>query len=409
VSRDRMFILAQCAAAIFLVVATSVPGIADGWRVDGSLAITFAACVAVLTAFSVWLPRGDSVDSTAPMAFAAGAFVTPALMALMIAVGWAAGIVAQRRSLDLWRFLEHASRRALLMCVTFRLLAPVIARTASGGATGVALDTVGYATLGACGVLFITVDLLIEQMHTSVRLSIPYVALVISNVQLRSWMIAAEVSVSVLTVLIYRPMGLYGLVISSAMLLVMRQSFALLLEMRASYTATVEVLARSLEAYDPQRRGHAERVARMAGDAARRVGFQSKRLEDVVYAALFHDVGRLGADDADGEGERTSSEVLADVNLLSGALPILRILDSPSEAEASPVEHDLVGAYLIARLSELDSAANLGSDLGAGLGDAIGARLYAGTRRTADRVLRQIESTASGTPGPSAELPDVVE
>lgn len=407
--RDRVLILVQCAAAIAVVTLTPMPGIVAAWRADGVLALAFTACVAVLTAFSVWLPRGDSVDSTAPMAFAAGAFVSSALMALMIVAGWAAGIVAQRRALDLWRFLEHASRRALLLTGTFMLLAPVIARSASGGARGLALDTLGYATLGACGILFTAIDLLIAQLHTSVRLSIPYVALVISNVQLRGWMIAAELSVSVLTVLIYRPMGLYGLAIASAMLLVMRQSFALLLEMRASYTATVEVLARSLEAYDPQRRGHAERVARMAGDAARRVGFQSKRLEDVVYAALFHDVGRLGADDATGEGERTSSEVLAEVNLLSGALPILQILDSPGEAEASPVEQDLIGAYLIARLSEFDSATNAGSDQGPGLGDAIGARLYAGTRRTADRVLRQIENAAPETAELGAALTDVVE
>jgi hypothetical protein len=161
---------------------------------------------------------------------------------------------------------------------------------------------------------------------------------------------------------------------------------------RSSYTATVEVLARSLEAYDPERRGHAERVARMVGEAGRRYGLQGKRLEDVTYAALFHDVGRLGADDSGEDAERDSSEVLAEVKFLGGALPVLRILDTEGESEESLDERDLVGAYLIARFDDLDTVVNIGRTPEAGLAVAIGARLYANTRRTVDRTIRQVEN-----------------
>jgi len=407
--REHLLVIAQSVAVIAILALAPVPDLAADLGSHGLLALAFAVCVAVLTAFSVWLPRGDSVDSTAPMAFAAATFVTPPLISVALATAWVVGIAASRRPFGAWWFLEQASRRALLMAGTYVLLAPVVAHGADGGVGNLTLGSLDYLALGIGAVVFIALDILLEQAHTSLRLSISYLSLVAGNIQLRGWMVVAEMSVAALTVLIYLTMGPYGLVIATGMLLVMRQSFALLLEMRASYTATVEVLARSLEAYDPRRRGHAERVARMAADAARRMGFQSKRLEDVTYAALFHDVGRLGADDATGEGERTSSEVLAEVNLLGGALPILRILDSPVEAEASPVEQDLIGAYLIARLSEFDSAANASSDQGPELGDALGARLYAGTRRTVDRVLRQIESAVPEPNGPSAALADVVE
>jgi hypothetical protein len=404
--RERLLILGQCVAAIAVLVIAPVPDFSAGLRSEGLLVLVFAGCVAVLTSFSVWLPRGDSVDSTAPMMFAAGVLVTPPLVSMVLAVAWACGIAMQRRSFDLWRFLEHASRRAVLMSAAYLAIAPVIAR---GGRTAtLAFSGIDYVVLACCGALFVALDLLVEQAHTSVRLSVPYWSLVISNIQLRSWMIVAEMSVGVLTVLIYVTMGPYGLAISTGMLLVMRQSFALLLEMRASYTATVEVLARSLEAYDPGRRGHAERVARMAVDAAHRLGFQSKRVEDVTYAALFHDVGRLGADDGSDGAERTSSEVLSEVRLLSGALPVLRILDSLEEATDSPDEQDLVGAYLVARLSEFDSVASIGEQ-DSTLGDAIGARLYANTRRTVDRILRQVERTVPESSEPGASLTDVIE
>jgi len=406
--RGRLLVLGQCVAAIATLTVAPVPSFSAGLGSDGLLVLAFAGCVVVLTSFSVWLPRGDSVDSTAPMMFAAGALVTPPLVSAVLAAAWAGGIAMQRRSFDGWRFLEHASRRALLMSATYLAVAQVIS-LGGGGSASLSFKAMDYVVLACCGVLFVGLDLLLEQVHTSARLSVPYLALVISNVQLRGWMILAEMSVGVLTVLIYLTMGPYGLAISTGMLLVMRQSFALLLEVRASYTATVEVLARSLEAYDPSRRGHAERVARMAADAAHRMGFPSKRLEDVTYAALFHDVGGLGADDGLGEGERTSSEALSDVKLLAGALPILRILDSLDEAGDSLDEPDLVGAYLVSRLSAYDSAMNVGHEEDPARGDAIGARLYASTRRTVDRILRQVELARPGASGSGASVTDVIE
>jgi hypothetical protein len=203
-------------------------------------------------------------------------------------------------------------------------------------------------------------------------------------------------------------MGYWGVAISVALLLVMRQSFSLLLEVRSSYTATVEVLARSLEAYDSERRGHAERVARLVGEAGRRYGLQGRRLEDVTYAALFHDVGRLGADDSGEVAERDSSEVLADVKFLAGALPVLRILDTEGEVEESLDERDLVGAYLIARFDDLDTVVNIGRDPEPALANAIGTRLYANSRRAVDRIVRQVEQDLRLREAASDRFADVI-
>jgi hypothetical protein len=342
----------------------------------------------VLALFSVWLPRGDVVDTTVAVAFAAGALVLPALSVPIVGVALVVAAVARPRGRDLWALIEYVSRRGLLMALAFLALGPDLPGRLVATAPGWEL----YAAVGVAGAAFVVVDALLDQLHASVRSQAPYVALVQGNARLQGWMIAAEMSVAVLTVLVSPTMGYWGLAISVALLLVMRQSFALLLEVRSSYTATVEVLARSLEAYDPERRGHAERVARMVGEAGRRYGLQGKRLEDVTYAALFHDVGRLGADDSGEDAERDSSEVLAEVKFLGGALPVLRILDTEGESEESLDERDLVGAYLIARFDDLDTVVNIGRTPEAGLAVAIGARLYANTRRTVDRTIRQVEN-----------------
>jgi hypothetical protein len=146
----------------------------------------------------------------------------------------------------------------------------------------------------------------------------------------------------------------------------------------------------------------------MVGDTGRTLGVPSRRLESLVYAALFHDVGRLGADSADELPEYLSSEVVSNVGFLSGAVPVLRILDAMADAGESPDEQDLVGAYLVAYFSALDSELHMGSAAEYYLATSIGVRLYANTRRRVDRAIRRVECDArSGGPAP-AELEAVV-
>ncbi|HEY5474268.1 MAG TPA: hypothetical protein VIK32_13885, partial [Candidatus Limnocylindrales bacterium] len=66
-SRIRWAVLAQCAIAVAAVLAAGGPGLLadlhfpDAW----ALVAAVAAAAALLSALSVWLPRGDAVDSSA--------------------------------------------------------------------------------------------------------------------------------------------------------------------------------------------------------------------------------------------------------------------------------------------------------------------------------------------------------
>jgi len=178
-----------------------------------------------------------------------------------------------------------------------------------GFLTGLQSSGLGSQSLriALAAVGFTVMDTLLQQLHASVRFHAPFVPMFVGTVRLQGWMLAAEMSVAVLAVLLFPPIKYWGLVVTVGLLLVMRQSFALLLEVRASYTSTVEVLARSIEAYDPSRRGHAERVARMATDAAGMLGLQGRRLEGPAYPALFHAVGAVGAGRPEGASSLKSS------------------------------------------------------------------------------------------------------
>lgn len=388
---ERAFVSAQALLAVaFTVGATALYPAAPSALADlysqPWTAIAFALAALVLGLSGVWLPRGDSVDTTAAVAFAGAALMNPIVAVIALSAARLLVAVLRPRSRSVWGVIENVSRRALLVAVTFALVGPGMLaslRAESGWPE--------YLRVGAAAAAFVALDLLLEQAHSSVRFGAPFVPLLLGNMRLQRWVVAAELSVAVLTVLLYPRMGYWGLLVTVGLLLVMQQSFALLLEVRASYTSTVEVLARAIEAYDPDRRGHAERVAEMVGEAGRLLGMQGRRLETLTYAALFHDVGFLGADEIDDGPQYQSSEVIANVGFLSATVPILSILDMTGEAEMSLDEHDLVGAYLIAHFSALDSALMMRRDEGTGRADSIGARLYAKTRRKVDRAVRRIE------------------
>jgi hypothetical protein len=368
------------------------------------VSVAFGIALLVLGFFNVWLPRGDAVDTTVPVAFAAGILLHPLLAAGVVLLARCATVALRPRGHTVATAVEQIGRRALLISATYAVLGPGVIAGLRSGHPDLRLALIAAAAAAA----FITLDVLIEQAHAAVRFRAPVRALVVGAVRLQGWMLAAEISTAVLAVLMFPSLEYWGLLVTVGLLLVMRQSFALLLEVRASYTSTVEVLARSLEAYQPERRGHAERVARMCGEAGRTIGLQGKQLESLTYAALFHDVGRLGSDDDSEEPEHPSAEVLVSVGFLSGALPILHILDTAGEGEASLDESALIGAYLIATFSVFDSArisAHLGTDE---LAASIGARLYSSTRSAVDRVVERVKREVRDGSLPAGTLADVI-
>jgi len=61
---------------------------------------------------------------------------------------------------------------------------------------------------------------------------------------------------------------------------------------------TIAALATAIDARDPYTRGHSEQVTRYAVRLAESLGYPSAWVERVRYAALLHDVGKIGVPDA---------------------------------------------------------------------------------------------------------------
>ena len=63
------------------------------------------------------------------------------------------------------------------------------------------------------------------------------------------------------------------------------------------YLSTIEVLATAIDAKDPYTQGHSRRVTIYSVAIAEELGLPQKEIENIRYAGLLHDVGKIGIED----------------------------------------------------------------------------------------------------------------
>ena len=120
----------------------------------------------------------------------------------------------------------------------------------------------------------------------------------------------ALVPLGFLLALIYNNYGPLGLILIFVPLLVSRHSFQLYIDMRENYLNTVEALVQALEAKDTYTSGHSARVGKLAVAIAEEIGMSEDKIESLKYAAVLHDVGKIGVSEIilNKEGELLDSE-----------------------------------------------------------------------------------------------------
>jgi len=68
-------------------------------------------------------------------------------------------------------------------------------------------------------------------------------------------------------------------------------------DMKDVYIGTINALARAIDARDPYNRGHTDRVTRYAVQIARNMGLNSLLIENIRFASLIHDIGKIAIPD----------------------------------------------------------------------------------------------------------------
>jgi len=102
------------------------------------------------------------------------------------------------------------------------------------------------------------------------------------------------VALGVLVAITYEAFGPWALLLCVAPFLVARHSFGLYMEIRSDLKEFVRALSEVLEEVDPYTRHHSMRVAHYAVKLARGLGVPEREIEEIEYAALVHDLGKIG-------------------------------------------------------------------------------------------------------------------
>ena len=340
---------------LFLVVAGSslawaMPHASARWLDLSVLAI----CLFVLSVADFRLPQGEIVHVALPMAAAGLAFSHEGyvllIMAAILFATYAPRTPSGHGTAVLYRTIGPVAALSLgvLSAEVFRVL-PLHFR-AFGGPLTVAVVVLAGTVLSA--------------LECSNRLEQRPLITLAGSIRLQKLFLPAEVSVGILVVLLAKPMGLWSLLLTMLVLLVIRQSFALLVEVKVSYRLTMEALAKAMEAQAGADDGHGARVSRIAALAARQLRLPASTVEQIGYAALLHDLAILEASQESCATKAIAGvdQLFGDVDFLRPVLPVLRLFESPEciDATGPDGERHLETAYLIARASAIDSGSSVG-------------------------------------------------
>ena len=102
------------------------------------------------------------------------------------------------------------------------------------------------------------------------------------------------IALGTLVAVVYLNAGPIGLVLFTIPFLVARRSFQLYVEIRTDLKDFVRALAEVLEEVDPYTRQHSVRVSQYAVRLARGLRLAEREVDEIEYAALVHDLGKIG-------------------------------------------------------------------------------------------------------------------
>lgn len=308
-------------------------------------AISFFAAVMMLDYFDISLPRGDSVGVS-------GALVASGIVLLGPLVGAAVALIST--------LVAEFARGRSAQSTVHRPSA------AAGRVCGLAIAVVPVAALGhtapplvaavSCA-SYLLGELLVSQLVLSWYSKRPLSRLIKGNLRRQLPLLAAQVSTSSLTVITFAGMREWSLIPVGALMLLMRQSYAMLLDVRETYRTTVEVLVEVAEDSDAGRCGHAERTSAIARDIAMRAGLSAPQVERVSYAALLHDIDAISGSSDPSASSGRSSQVCAGAKFFDDLQPILRICDGIGLG-GDFSESDLMAAMAVALASDIDCRNN---------------------------------------------------
>lgn len=339
---NRKSFRTACYMAVLFVAA----GLAVAWAWPSrTMSFEFSSMAALSAAFfatrllSIRLPQGDEVYVTLLVGLIALAVSDlSVVLTACLTAGMAESIARYSQSSSATtgaRVLDVLRGTAVLglLAPLQPLLHSVMARDSPG-------DLLIAALVGV-GVLYVGLEVLTVAAHQQAAGGLPLVQGVMSLQRPLLTMYLVHLAMAAVALRLYHDSGAWVMPIALVLTLILQNSFNLYLRIRRGYGETIGALAHAAELDRPHDSGHARRVADLSVAVGRHLGLSSTELERIGYAALLHDIGRMGEvrDDAVGLHSQRGAAIIGSIPFLTDVAPLLV---QPQEGEEPSISTQIV-------------------------------------------------------------------
>jgi putative nucleotidyltransferase with HDIG domain len=270
---------------LFIILLPSVPVVSEIW-----IPILFFLIISIISEYiPVSLPVGGVITVSFPISFVVILVYGPAL-SMIFEVASVIWIIFRERK-SWYKPIFNAAQYSLSSG-----LAGVV-YISSGGVVG-AQNIINYLLPAAlCALTYCFINLFLVTCVISLDSGMQITKVYRINIKDIVPSYLAEAPMGFIMAIIYVHVGILGILLFFFPLLLARQSFELYTRMRKMYLDTIRTLAATIDAKDPYTHGHSERVSQIAVQLAKKLDFAETEIEYLEYAAILHDIGKIGIED----------------------------------------------------------------------------------------------------------------
>jgi hypothetical protein len=336
-----------------LVIAVPVAAIAllaVSWRLwpvaylSPSEVLFWIAVGLLASASPVRVPRGNLVSVAAAPIVAAGILGGPTAAALVATLGTLE--VRELRGRVPWYgvvynhsfpvFAAVLSGLAYL-AVTQALMAH--SESVVGNPVMVVADRVGLLGGIVAGISYVLVGTAVSSLAVAAREHRQFLAVVRADLRTVGLTMVGLTPMAWLMALAYVFVGPLVAIAFAVPLYTTRAAFKAVVDIRDMFTQTVRALASAIDARDPSTKKHSEHVSGIAVEIGQAMNLSESELEQLEWAGLLHDIGKIGIRDAVllkpekltreerilmNEHPVKGEEILKDVDQLAAERPLIR-------------------------------------------------------------------------------------
>jgi len=320
------------AAALALLVSIHLWPVGQG--IDGPIrgfpGLAFWIALALLTtAAPIHVPRGPFVS----------VYFAPILAVAVLGGPTAAAIVALLGTFELRELRREVPWWGVLYNHTFVVLPAVLAGVVlQSFDAGITSPEMLGAVLVA-GTLFFLVTESLTALAVALRDKRPFLAVLEGDVRSYGLTMVGLTPMSWLMALAYVFIGPLVAPVFALPLYTTRAAYKAVVDIRNMFTQTVRALASAIDARDPSTRKHSDHVSGIAVEIGEVMSLSEPELEQLEWAGLLHDIGKIGIRDAVllkperltreermlmNEHPAKGEEILRDVDQLAKVRPLIR-------------------------------------------------------------------------------------